>query len=107
MQGDPRSVLDEKQCVAYLILQEREHGSGGILYVKGEQWAYMLQSNPFWSKFPTPFLEQLHATIEADANQHYFIVVHSDTKLDVIKYSRMQALENAVAWTAQPPPCND
>lgn len=91
--------LDERQCVAFLLLKEREKGVGGILFVRNEEWAYMMPDDVFWTSLPPAFTEQLLANIEVDKGCHFFIVVQSDTALNVVKYSRERALHNVVAWT--------
>tara|TARA_Y100000748_G_C15457342_1_gene473439 strand:- start:559 stop:873 length:315 start_codon:yes stop_codon:yes gene_type:complete len=89
--------FDERQCSAFLAMQEREKGSGGVLYVKDKEWKYMLLDDEFLKKFPAQFLDGLTNVVEADKNQHFFIIHNLNNKLDVIKYSKMDVMKNIVA----------
>ena len=89
--------FDERQCSAFLAMQEREKGSGGILYVKDKEWKYMFLDDEFLKRFPAQFVDGLTNVVEADNHEHFFIVNHVENKLDVIKYSKLDVMKNIAA----------
>ena len=90
--------FDERQCSAFLAMQEREKGSGGVLYVKDKEWKYILLDDDFLKGLPAQFIDGLTNVIEADKNQHFFIINHIKNKLDIIKYSKLDVMKNIAAF---------
>ena len=89
--------FDERQCSAFLAMQERAKGSGGVLYVKDKEWKYMLLDDEFLKQLPIQFIDGLTSVIESDKNQNFFIIHHINNKLDVIKYSKINVMKNITA----------
>ena len=89
-----RLPFDERQCSAFLAMEERDKGSGGVLYVKDNEWKYMLLNDDFLKRFSVRFINGLTNVVEADKNQHFFIINHVGNKLDIIKYSKLNVLKN-------------
>ena len=89
--------FDERQCSAFLAMQEREKGSGGVLYVKDNEWKYILLDDEFLQGLSAQFLDGLTSVVEADRNQHFFIINHVKNKLDVIKYSKLDVMKHIAA----------
>ena len=75
-------------------MQEREKGSGGVLYVKDKEWKYMFLDDEFFKRFPNQFVDGLTNVVEADKHQHFFIINHVENKLDIIKYSKLDVIKN-------------
>ena len=86
--------FDETQCATFLVREEARVGMGGVLYVRDEEWAYVLPNAA--APFAPAFLEQLELAMDGDRNEHYFIVVERDSRLDVIKYPRAAAAQCVV-----------
>lgn len=85
--------FDETQFAAYAIGNDVR---GKVVYVDGDRWSTVeLDDEVFWERVPG--YESFHSAVRADAGTHFFALVKSGERLDVIKYpsSRGAHLVNA------------
>lgn len=93
----PALPFDERTCVCFLVREEHAKGTGGILFVRGEEWAYTLRAQDV---LPVEHADAIDAAREADGNAHYFVVVQDGRKVTVYKYPKEVAAQRMLEWAA-------
>ena len=89
--------FDETRCAVFLINEEAAKGTGGVLLVRGEEWAYVM---PTTDVFPEAFVTELNVLMQDDKAEHFFIILREPTTLRVAKLSKSVAMQRAVATMA-------
>jgi hypothetical protein len=65
------AAIDKARCAAFLAEEEHRRGQGGILYVRGDEWAYLLPHE--WPG--GPFREALEELHESGGDEFFFLLV--------------------------------
>ena len=66
--------VSHEQCARYIVQQAAERGEGGILYVRGSEWAYLLPE-----EWPAGiFREKMEEAMAVGGAASFFVVVHPE-----------------------------
>lgn len=82
--------VDVDQALSTFVLQERERGTGGVLYVRDQTFAYLFPDD---ARFPEAFREQLHLLLDRVGTTTMVIVREKQRRLDVFQYAKADALQ--------------
>jgi len=86
--------VDVDRALSTFVLQERERGTGGVLYVRDQTCAYLFPDD---ERFPEPFREQLHLLLDRVGATTMVIVREKQRRLDVFQYAKADALQRLSA----------
>lgn len=96
MEGSKGFPLDEKKCVTFLLKEEERVGPGGVLMVKGEEWAYVMLREDL---MPERVLQDMEMKMEEDCGKSFFIVLIEKKECRVYTYARERALLRLAEWS--------
>jgi len=98
MEGSEAFPLEEKKCVTFLLKEEERVGTGGVLMVKGEEWAYVMLREDL---MPPRVLQELEIKMEEDGGKSFFIVLIEKKDCRVYTYARERALLRVAEWSEE------
>lgn len=94
--------VSHAQCARYIVQEAARRGEGGILYIKCNEWAYLLPHE--WPD--GAFRDRMEEVVDADGGNSFFVVVHSAADhINVFCIGRRQAAVLCMSGedeTAQP-----
>ena len=73
-----------KKLLDLFIELEYEKGTGGVLYIKGEEYSYIF-SNQFPNK---DFASKLQDILDEDGKKNIYFVIEKDNQLHIMSHSR-------------------
>ena len=73
-----------------------ERGTGGVVYVKGEECAYRF---PREFRGVPQFQEKLEDLLADDGDAHVYVIEERDSQLHVLAYPRSRVLDDALTST--------
>jgi len=76
-------------CLQTAALGEATRGGGGVVFVEGEELAYLTREEMGPARFPPAFADKLHQMMEDDGARHFFVVHKDDLNLHVSKIPKL------------------
>lgn len=81
-------TVSHAQCAKYIVKQSGLRGEGGVLYIRGSDWAYLLPKD--WPH--GTFYTNMERAIEQDGGKSFFVVTHPmDGLLSVFSIEKQTA----------------
>ena len=79
---------EEKKWMAAYATAEKDHGAGGLLYVKDDECAYLMPDD---ERLPQAFRERLEPALDDDGGRSMFVVRELHRQLHVYTYNKLSA----------------
>ena len=80
--------IDRKRAILAFADAEKANGTGGVMLIKDESYAYLQPDDP---RFPEAFSQQLIAAMESDESKSMFFIEERDSKLSVFSINKLVA----------------